>query len=156
MSSIIWKGDYLSQHLRDYEGELGYVKLDQNSNTYVLWLKDTFGVVMGTPDAYIRGDEFPSMVVAKQKAALSASAFILHCIWMRNVVKKQTLQAVNDHWDEISTKLPSDTNKDDLLDKLRKYIDRLTNEKVKDLGEKVATSVVVQTILELLKNPPSL
>ena len=75
---------------------------------------------------------------------------------MRNVVKKQTLQAVNDHWDEISTKLPSDTNKDDLLDKLRKYIDRLTNEKVKDLGEKVATSVVVQTILELLKNPPSL
>ncbi len=134
--------------------ELGYVKLDQNSNTCVLWLKDTFGVVTGSPGGYIRGDEFPSMAFAKQKATSSASAFILHYIWMRNVAKKQVSQAVDYHWDEISKNLPSDTNKDDLLDKLRTYLDRLTNEKVKDLSERVLTNVAIQTIVELLKKLP--
>ena len=154
MSSILWKGDYLFQHLRDYEEELGYVELDQNSNTCVLRLKDTFGVVAGSPGGYIRGDEFPSMAFSKQNAASSASAFILHCIWMRNVAKKQVSQAVDNHWDEISKNLPGDTNKDDLFDKLRTHLDRLTIEKVKDLSEKVLTGVGVHAIVELLKKLP--
>ena len=52
--------------------------------------------MLGLNGEHIRGDEFPSMAVAKQKAASSPSAFILHYIWMRNVAKRETIRALDD------------------------------------------------------------
>lgn len=151
MSSITWKEENrLFQHVGTHEEELGYVALDQNSKTYVLWLKDTCGV-LGLNGGYIRGDEFPSMSVAKQKAASSPSAFILHYIWMRNVVKRETIRALDDHWDEISPNLPHDTSKDDLREKISRYIKQLPIEKIKDLAGKIGEGVIVSTIIELVK-----
>lgn len=77
MSSVTWKENRLLQHVGKHDEELGYVAFDQNSKTYVLWLKDTCGV-LGLNGGHIRGDEFPSMTAAKQKAASSPSVFILH------------------------------------------------------------------------------
>ena len=61
--------------------ELGYVALEQNTETYVLWLKDTCDM-LGLNGGYIRGDEYPSMVSAKKSAASSVSAQLVHHMWM--------------------------------------------------------------------------
>ena len=156
MSSITWKENYLFQHVKDHKEELGYVKLDQNSNTYVLWLKDTFGVVLGTPGAYIRGDEFSSMAVAKRKAALSASAFIVHCIWTRNIVKQATVQSFDEYWDEISSELDGKANKDNLKDEISRHIDGLQKEEAVEWFEKIRDGFIVQMVVDFFKNLPSL
>ena len=150
MSSITWKGSHLSQHVGKFDEELGHIAFDPNSKTYVLWLKDTCGI-LGLNGGYIRGDEFPSGASAKEKAVSSASAFILHHIWMRNVVKQETIQALDDHWDDISSELPNDANKDDLRDRVGRYIEQLPIAKIKIWAEKIRDSVIVSAILELAK-----
>ena len=149
MSSITWKGNRLIQHVGKYDEELGYVKCDENSEKCFLWLKDTCGV-LGLNGGHIRGDEFPSMAAAKQKAAVSPSAFILHYLWMRNAVKRETMRALDDHWDEISPNLPRDASKDDLRDRIGKYIEELPIEKIKDWVEKIGEGVIASAIIKYL------
>ncbi len=150
MSAITWKEENrLFQHVGTHEEELGYVAFDQKSKTYVLWLKDTCGV-LGLNGGYIRGDEFPSMAAAKEKAASSPSAFIFH-MWMRDVVKRETLRALDDHWDEISPNLPHDASKDDLRDKILRHLEQLPIEKIKDWAGKIRDNVIVSTIMEVAK-----
>ena len=43
MSGIRWSGNRLIQRVRGQEEELGYLELEPESTTCVLWLKDTFG-----------------------------------------------------------------------------------------------------------------
>ena len=81
MSSVTWQGNRLIQNAGDHVEELGYVSLDQNTNTYVLWLKDTCNV-FGLNGGYLRGDEFPSLASAKHNAAFSTSANLVHHMWM--------------------------------------------------------------------------
>ncbi len=150
MSSITWKGNYLFQHLGKHDEELGYVKCDENSEKCFLWLKDTCGV-LGSNGGHIRGDEFPSMSAAKQKAASSPSAFILHYIWMRNVVKRETIRALDDHWDEISPNLPHGASKNDLRDRIDKDLEQSPIEKIRVWGGKIKDGVVVGAIIELAK-----
>ena len=57
MSSVTWNGDKIMQHVGADDAELGYISLDNASGTYVLWLKDTCGV-LDLNGGYIRGDEF--------------------------------------------------------------------------------------------------
>ena len=81
MSTLVWDQDNLIQKVGDNIEELGHVKRDHNSDTYVLWLKDlgdTFGVNRG----YIRGDSYPTMKDAKQLAASSVSARLFHHMWL--------------------------------------------------------------------------
>ena len=151
MSSVTWKENRLFQHVGKHDEELGYVDFDQNSTTYVLWLKDTCGV-LGLHGEYIRGDESLSMAAAKQKAASSSSAFIFHCIWMRNVVKRETIRALDDHWDEISPNLPHDASKDDFRDRIGRYIEQLPIEKIKVWARKIGEGVIVSTIKDLAKS----
>ena len=61
MSSITWSGDRLIQRVGENEEELGKIAWDGNSGMFVLWLKDTCGV-LGADGGYMRGDEFASMV----------------------------------------------------------------------------------------------
>ena len=81
MSSVLWDGDSLIQKVGPHVEQLGHVKLDENAGTYVLWLKDT-RAVFGPANAYIRGDTFPSMKEAKQRAAMSVSASLFHFMWL--------------------------------------------------------------------------
>ena len=67
MSGINWSENRLIQRVRGHEEELGYIEFEPNSKTYVLWLKDTFGVA-NTAGAHIRADEYSSMAVAKAEA----------------------------------------------------------------------------------------
>ena len=150
MSSITWKGNRLYQHVGKYDEELGYVQCDENLGKCFLWLKDTCGV-RGLNGGYIRGDEFPSMVAAKQKAAASPSAFILHYLWMRNVVKRETLRALDDHWDEISPDLPHGASKDNLRDRIVRHIEQLPIEEIKDWAGKIRDNVIVSTLMEVAK-----
>ena len=150
MSSITWEGNRLIQHVGKYDEELGCVECDENSEKCFLWLKDTCGV-LGSNSGYIRGDEFPSMAVAKEKAASSPSAFILHYIWMRNVVKRETLRAFDDHWDEISPNLCHDTSKEDLRHKILRHLEQLPIEKIKEWAGKIRDNVIVSTIMEVAK-----
>lgn len=152
MSAITWQGDHLFQRVGTHEEELGYIDFDQNAQTYVLWLKDTCGV-LGLNSGPIRGDEFPSMAAAKQEAALSPSAFILHYLWMRNVVKRETIRVLDDHWDEISPNVPHDASKDDLRDRIVRYIEQLPIDKIKSWLEKIKdVYAIVRTIIELAKS----
>lgn len=153
MSTITWKEkNRLFQRVGTHEEELGYVALDQNSGTYVLWLKDTCGV-LGLNGGYMRGDEFPSMAAAKQKAASSPSAWILHYIWVRNVVKQEALRALDNHWEEISPNLPHDTSKDDLREKILRYLEQLPIDEIKAWAEKIKDVYkIVSTIIELTKS----
>lgn len=81
MSSVFWDRDNLLQRVRDNIEELGHVKYEENSNEFVLWLKDTRGV-FGNKNGYIRGDSFSSMKDAKQNAAFTTSVSLFHHMWM--------------------------------------------------------------------------
>ena len=81
MSSVLWDKDNLIQRVGSNIEELGHVRHEENSNQYVLWLKDTRGV-FGSNKGYIRGDTFPSMEDAKQNAASSTSAWLFHYMWL--------------------------------------------------------------------------
>ena len=87
MSTMYWQGDKIIQGVRDESSELGYVGFDDNTKSYVLWLKDHEGIFIGA-GSYIRGDEWSSKAEAKGKAALSASARLAHFIWMKQASKK--------------------------------------------------------------------
>ena len=145
MSSITWKENRLFQHVGNHHEELGYVKYDENSKNYVLWLNDTCGV-LGLNGGPIRGDEFPSMEAAKQKAASSPSAFILHYLWMRKGIKQELIRAEDDHWEEISPHLPHDASKDDWRNKFFRFI-----EEIKASGEKNKKIEIVKVLIDLIK-----
>lgn len=82
MSSILWRGNNLFQRLRGEEAHLGHVAFDDNSQTYVLWLKDP-GDIVGIP--FVRGDAFSTMEEAKARAATCPTAFLMHLIWMHQL-----------------------------------------------------------------------
>ena len=130
MSSVVWDKDNLIQKVGGNVEELGHVKYDQHSNEYVLWLKDTRDV-FGTNKGYIRGDSFPSMKDAKQNAAGSKSAFLLHYMWMvglrddRNKTGKDVIQGIEDS--ERSKPLTVSTFKEE-MDKLAAQLDRAKKE----------------------------
>ena len=86
MSSVVWDSDTVLQKVGKNIEELGHVKLDPNSNTAVLWLRDTQNV-FGVNGGYVRGDEFPTMTDAKENAADSMSARLLHQTWLAGLVK---------------------------------------------------------------------
>ena len=101
MSSVAWDKDNLVQRVGSNSEELGHVKYDENSNQYVLWLKDT-RAVFGSNKGYIRGDSFPSMQDAKQSAAFSTSARLFHYMWLvglradGNETNKDIAQGIKD------------------------------------------------------------
>ena len=81
MSTVVWDQDNLVQKVGDSIDELGHVKYDQNTSTYVLWLRD-HGDAFRSKRGYIRGDSYPSMKDAKQCAASSVSACLFHHMWL--------------------------------------------------------------------------
>ena len=81
MSSVVWDGDNLIQRAADHSEELGHVKFDEHSKTYVLWLRD-LREVFGVNKGYVRGDSFLSMKDAKRQAATSTSAWLFHFMWL--------------------------------------------------------------------------
>ena len=87
MSSVFWDKDNLIQRVGSNIEELGHIRHEENSNQYVLWLKDTRGGGGGNK-GYIRGDTFPSMEDAKQNAASSTSARIFHYMWLTSLRDK--------------------------------------------------------------------
>ena len=139
MSSVVWDKDNLIQKVGGNVEELGHVKYDQHSNEYVLWLKDTRDV-FGTNKGYIRGDSFPSMKDAKQNAAGSKSAFLLHYMWMvglrddRNKTGKDVTQGIEDS--ERSKPLTESTFKEE-MDKLTAQLDRAKKEASKQARKSV-------------------
>ncbi len=139
MSSVVWDKDNLIQKVGGNVEELGHVKYDQGSNEYVLWLKDTRDV-FGTNKGYIRGDSFPSMKDAKQNAAGSKSAFLLHYLWMvglrddRNKTGKDVTQGIEDS--ERSKPLTVSTFKEEMAN-LTDKLDRAE----KEVTEKARKSV---------------
>ena len=90
MSTITWQGNRLIQRItsKNREEELGKVEFDENTKTYVLWLKDTHNFFK-TNYGYVRGDEYGSLDLAKEKAAQSVSASLLHHLWMMPKTKQE-------------------------------------------------------------------
>ena len=147
MSSITWQEHRLFQKVKNHREELGYIEYDENSKNYVLWLNDTCGL-LGLNGGHIRGDEFPSMEAAKQKAASSPSAYIFHHLWMK-VVKQKDIRAADDHWEEISPHLPHDASKDDSLNRFSRLLEQLPIEKIEAIAEKIIK--VGRVIMKLIK-----
>lgn len=150
MSGIYLSGNRLIQRVRDREEELGHIELEPNSESCVLWLKDTFGVA-STAGAYIRVDEYPSMDIAKAESLSAPSVFIWHVIWMRGVLKREAEQELYDHWEEFSAEATTVPSKEGLRDRLRGYLDRLPGDKAKELFNKIATEAFKQVIAEIVK-----
>ena len=151
MSSITWNRDRLVQQVGNESEELGYVSLDKNSGTFVLWLKDTCGV-LDLHGGYIRGDEYASMADARSKAASSPSAFIMHYIWMRKVTKRRILEALDDHWDTVSSQLEGYAEKEVLSNRISSYWDQLPIDKVKKWGKRIRDGLVVSGLVDLIKD----
>ena len=142
MSTMTWDGNRIMQQVGRNKEELGDIRFDENTKTWVLWLKDAFGV-LGLNGGDIRGDEYESDEEAKDKAMVSPAAFIMHYIWIRRVTKRQIIEALDEHWDEISSKLDSDTDKETLLNRVAAWWDKLStfkmDEWVKKIGNSLAT-----------------
>lgn len=83
MSGMHWRANHLVQTIGDKQGELGYLELDENSGTYVLWVKDHDGVFLNPAGLYVRGDEWTTLREAKEKAPLSASARLAQLMWKK-------------------------------------------------------------------------
>lgn len=89
----------------------------------MLWLKDTRDV-FGIKSGYVRGDSFPTMEDAKQKAASSTSAFLLHFMWMvglrncKKIADKTVDQSLEDY--ENGKPLRESTFKDEMAAASRK------------------------------------
>ena len=82
MSSVHLVGDYVFQKLGGEQAELGYIKEDENTGTYVFWVKDYDGKVLGSPGVYIRGDEWPTLVEARESVLESVSVRLAGLRWM--------------------------------------------------------------------------
>ena len=153
MSSITWNGLKLVQRLGHDSEELGMVRPDDTSSGYVLWLKDTCGV-LDLNGGYIRADEFPSLDDAKSGAALSSSAFIMHYIWMRIIAKRRTLEALDEHWDDIASAIPHGIDRDALRDRVSKHLDRLPIDQIRQWGTRIRDGVIVSALVELIRSFP--
>lgn len=91
MSSILREGKKLTQRHNGMEAELGYIDYDKTVSRYVLWLKDSrdlFNIGRG----YVRGDEYPTLGIAKAQAVMSPSANLMHLLWIKGLA--QEAQAV--------------------------------------------------------------
>ena len=87
MSSVHLKGNRLTQRLRGQESELGYIAFEESSGTYVVWLKDQDGVVLGS-GVYVRGDEYPSLELATDQALHAPCTQVFHLMWLRSIAKE--------------------------------------------------------------------
>ena len=81
MSSIHINSTRLTQRHREFEEELGYIEYDKRTGKFVLWLKDSRDL-FNRRHGYVRGDEYDTMRTAKAYAAGSASARLMHLIWL--------------------------------------------------------------------------
>ena len=78
MSSMIWHDNILVQRLMSHTEELGRLKYDSFTGTYVLWLKDHWGR-FGPKGGHFRGESAPpgrrcdSRTLSRRSAPNSAS-----------------------------------------------------------------------------------
>ena len=86
MSTMYWQGNRIIQGVSGESSELGYVGFDDNSKSYVLWLKDHEGMFINV-GSYIRGDEWATEEEAKGRAMQSVSARLAHLAWMKQASK---------------------------------------------------------------------
>ena len=135
MSSITWDNNRLIQRVGNDAGELGYVDRDENSGTYVLWLRDTSGV-LDLNGGYMRGDEFGSLEEARKCAASSASAFIMHYTWMRMTIKSQAVGGLEEHWEEIAPELGNNVDRQRLRSWLEQHLEQMPIDGIKQLRQK--------------------
>jgi len=150
MSGIRLSGARLTQQLRGIDEELGYIALEPNSDSCVLWLKDTFGVA-NTAGTYIRADEYPSLEIAKSNVLGAPSVFIWHLVWMRGVLKLEAERELDAQWEELGANTNTLPSKQRLRDGLRAHLDRLSGDKVKVLFGKVGSVALTQAITEIIK-----
>ena len=150
MSGVGWSGNRLIQRVKGREEELGYIGLEPSSGKYVLWLKDTFGVAT-TSGAYIRGEEYPSIDVARAQALDAQLVFIWHLIWMRGVVKREAEQELDDKWEELSADAGTVPSREGLKDRLRAHLDRLPGDRIPELFKKLGTVALTQAVGEIVK-----
>ena len=88
MSVLWWVGqDHIFQAIEvgdETSAELGYVRYDEHSKTWVLWLKDHFDDY-GQGSRYMRGDEWGSYEEAKANAMSSASARLFNLRYLMSL-----------------------------------------------------------------------
>ncbi len=77
---IYWDGDKLIQYRGDRTEELGHIAYDEESKDYVLWLKDTHGL-LNARSGYIRAESFMSKEEAYLKTTSCLSTRILYSLW---------------------------------------------------------------------------
>ena len=145
MSTMNWQGNRIMQKVGSSREQLGSIRLEKDAKTWVLWLKDTCGV-LGLSGGEIRGDEYPSEEQAKAKALDSPSAFIMHYIWIRSVTKRQVIEALEEHWDEISSELDG-SSKETVLDETPTRWDKLSTLEMNKWAERLAKPLTVANAL---------
>ena len=150
MSSIHRSEKLLMQRIGNRTDELGYIDWDPNSESCVLWLKDTCGV-LGLRGGYIRGESFESEQYAMDNAMSSPSASVMHFLWIRFAVKEEIDDAISENWDEISSELSGNIQRKFVRDKVAEYLNGVSVDELKKWGKKIRDGVVVSAIIELTK-----
>lgn len=150
MSSITWSGDRLVQRVGQSKCELGMVAQEDGSDSAVLWLKDTCGL-LGLNGGYFRADEYASMRDAKANAACSPSAFIMHWIWMRSSVVDQVTNELEENWEIIASKSGANAEKKSVCNQVAEYFRKLPLEEIREWGTQIAKGTVVAALVDLVK-----
>ena len=150
MSSMTWRDDRtIIQRAGNEAEELGYVELENDTGFYVLWLKDTCGV-LDLSGGHIRGDTFSSMEDARQRATLAPSAFIMHYMWLRNSVSSQFMGALDNDWERIAPELGADVEKESLRSRIAEHINQLPVGTLKEWSQKIAEGLIIALISKFL------
>ena len=150
MSTIVWSGNQLLQAVGNRQEQLGKVDWEESSNSWVLWLKDTCRV-LGHEGGHIRGDEFASSEEAREKAASSPSAFIMHWIWMRNAIKEEVANELEKNRANISSKLGGQVKWKTVRNKVAEYFESIPRDEIRKWGKKIAEGVLLSELIDQIR-----
>ena len=155
MSSITWSGNRLIQRVGESECELGKITPEDGSETVVLWLKDTCGL-LDLNGGYIRAEEYASIAQAKENAAGTSSAFIMHWLWMRNSVKNQIADELERNWDAIAPELNDNSKRKEARKRIAEYLDAMPLSQIQNWSRRISEGTATSVLVDLLRKATGL
>ncbi len=81
-----WVGPVLLQGIHQANTELGYIAYEEQTNSYVIWLKDYWGHAVRR-GGYVRGDTFSTLEEGMSKGPTQGATFLFHLMWQQTLAE---------------------------------------------------------------------
>lgn len=150
MSSIVFSGDRYLQRVGNREAELGRIEWEESSKKWVLWLKDT-PRMLSDGSGYIRGDEYDTRTEVLEKALPSPSVSIMHLLWLRNVIKEDVADELENNREQIVSELGNKAKWKKIRKRIAEHFDALPKDELKQWGKKIGEAALVGELIKLAK-----